>query len=343
MALAILHIGVGVRGGHWVGFVGAAPGLASAACVDIREEALDAIRDRRAQDGIACYTDLEQALSEVRADAALIATPSALHAEHAIRALEAGLPVLLEKPLGTSMEEARRILAKSAQTGKRVMVAENYRFWPAERTIRKAVADGLLGAILAASIRDCRNQPAEHEPAWLAGLEYPHLQEIGVHHFDSLRGYFQRDAVAVTARSWNPPGSGYAGGACTEALIEMEGGLHVQYFSSFLSRRYFHSITIEGERGVLWSNRKYVFFRRHGSRFFLPVKRVPVPAGDGAKYPRGGTGALLEAFRGMLLAGTEPETRAEDNIRSLAIVEAGKRSDREARTVRLEELLPGGG
>lgn len=343
MALAILHVGVGVRGGHWVRFVGESPDLTSAACVDIRDEALDAVRREHGAGPCGFYTDLEKALAEVRADAALVATPSAFHAEHAIRLLEAGLPVLLEKPLGASMDDARAILEKSAETGKPVMVAENYRFWPAERTIRRAVKDGLLGEIANVSLRDFRNQPAAHEPVWLTKLEYPHLQEIGVHHFDSLRGYFDRDAVAITACSWNPAGSGYARGACTEALIEMEGDLHVQYFSSFLSKRFFHSLTIEGERGVLWSNRKYVLFRKHGDRIYKPVKKAPVPAGDAAKYPKTGTVSLLESFRDMVLSGKAPETRAEDNIRSLAVVEAGKLSDRERRTVRIDEILPKNG
>ena len=105
-----------------------------------------------------------------------------------------------------------------------------------------------------------------------------------------------------------------------------------------LSRRFAFSLTIEGEDGIIWTDRKRVFWRRHGSRLPRPVRLVKTPPGDEAKYPREGTTSLLNSLRDAVEKGAMPETNGEDNIWNVAMVEAGKRSDREGRTVPIAEL-----
>ena len=73
---------------------------------------------------------------------------------------------------------------------------------------------------------------------------------------------------------------------------------------------------------MIWTNRRQVFWRPGGSQFFRPVRRVKVPPGDDAKYPKGGTTSLLNSLRDAVLHGTPAETRAEDNIWNVAMVEA---------------------
>jgi predicted dehydrogenase len=305
----------------------------------VRNEALDAARARLGPDAPPCFREIDQALGEIAADAVLIATPSDLHAAHALRALEAGLTVLTEKPLAVDVRGAKEVLAKAVAVERPVVVAENYRYWPSERTVRKLVGEGALGKISQVTYVDYRNQPSDRLPAWVGALPYPHLQEIGVHHFDSMRGFLGADAAAVTARVWNPPWSDYSGFASTEALIEMEGGIHVQYYSTLAAPYFSFVLRIEGEKADLWTNRKFVFLRVKGKRFFRPIRNVPVPPGDGAKYPRGGTTSLLNSLRDAVRAGTRAETCGEDNIRSLAMVEAAWISHKESRRVPLDEVL----
>ena len=90
---------------------------------------------------------------------------------------------------------------------------------------------------------------------------------------------------------------------------------------------------------MIWTNRRQVFWRPGRSQFFRPVRRVKVPPGDDAKYPKGGTTSLLNSLRDAVLHGTPAETRAEDNIWNVAMVEAGKRSDQEGRTVAIAEVF----
>ena len=67
-----------------------------------------------------------------------------------------------------------------------------------------------------------------------------------------------------------------------------------------------------------------------------------MPKGDEAPYPRGGTTSLLHSLRDAIVAKREAETSGRDNLWTLAIVEAGIRSDREKREVRIAEVFAKG-
>jgi predicted dehydrogenase len=339
MALRIIHVGVGIRGRHWLELVKDYPETSSVACVDADSRALEEAKSKYGSKTCQYFCDLGTALRTVEADAAVIASPSSLHMEHALKALEAGLAVMIEKPFASSVEEASQVIRGAAAMGKPVIVAEQFRFVPAERTVRKLVQDGLLGKITGVTFVDRRRMPSHTQGPWMATMKYPQLQEIAVHHFDSLRSFFARQPINVMARVWNPPWSDYQHGACTEALIEMEGGVHVQYFGTLSSHRYSYSVWIEGEHGILWTNRKLVMWRGRGKKLFWPIKRVSVPKGDEAPFPKEGSTSLLNSLRDALIHGKEPETGGNDNIWTLAMVEAGKRSADEGRVVSIEEIF----
>ncbi len=336
MSVKIVQIGVGIRGGHWVDIVRDHPDTVCVGYVDPDPAALTRAREVVGE-GAGYYEDLDRALDECQADAALVVSPSVLHAQHSIRALEAGLAVMVEKPLATSVPEGEQVLQAAQNAGRPVLVAENYRYWPAERTVRHLVREGRIGRLDSATMVDRRHQPSHTEGPWLAEIEYPQLQEVAVHHFDSLRSFFDLQPVSITARVWNSPWSDYRHGANTEAFIEFD-GVQVQYLGTMTSHRYAFSLWVEGEEGVLWTNRKYVFWRPADSRFFRPVRNVKVPPGDEASYPQGGTTSLLNALRDAALHGAPAETSGWDNIWNVAMIEAGKLSDREGRKVRIDEV-----
>lgn len=340
MGIKILQIGAGIRGRHWAQFIKNYP---DAECVALVEP--DDTSRRLAEEIIGSgtcrfHTDLQGALKDCRADAAFIVSPSALHAELTLRCLDAGLTVMVEKPLATTVAEGRRVIERAHAVGRQVIVAENYRFWPAERTIRRLLQEGFLGRLDNAIMIDRRHQPSRVEGPWFGQIEYPQLQEIATHHFDSLRGFFGTRPDNITVSVWNPPWTDFKHGAHTEALIQF-GHMRVQYVGTLLSHRYGFSLWIEGERGVLWTNRKFVAFRPAGSRWFRPMRSDKVAKGDERPYPQGGTTTLLNSLRDAVLHGTPAETIADDNIWTVAMIDAGKISDRERRTVDLADIYDG--
>jgi hypothetical protein len=64
-----------------------------------------------------------------------------------------------------------------------------------------------------------------------------------------------------------------------------------------------------------------------------------MPPGDGRKYSRTGTATLLQQFQAAVCEGQVPETHGEDNLQTLAMVEAAILSDTTGKTVGIAELF----
>jgi predicted dehydrogenase len=333
----ILHIGLGIRGRHWLEIVRDRSDITSVGCVDPDVAALDWVRTHFPKLRNACYENLAEALARIHAHSAVIASPVSHHGTHCLQALEAGLAILVEKPFTSNMEEALQIVERAERSSKPLVVAQNYRFIPVERTLRQLIRDGRVGTVTSATCLSRRRRPGKG--TFLGTMDYPQIVDVGVHHFDSLRSILGLNAVAILCRVNNPPWSDYRHGAITEALIEMETNVSIQYLGTLTSHRDEYSLRIEGDRGVLYTDRKRVWWRKRGSRFFLPVKKVSVPKGDELPYPREGTTSLLDGLKDAVLNRREPETNARDNLQTLAIVEAGKRSAEESRRILVQEVL----
>jgi predicted dehydrogenase len=80
-------------------------------------------------------------------EAAVVATPTSMHAEHAVLALERGLPVLVEKPITVDPLEADRLVELAGQSGLTCGVAMNLRFHPGVLALRDLASQGRLGEI----------------------------------------------------------------------------------------------------------------------------------------------------------------------------------------------------
>jgi predicted dehydrogenase len=339
MAVRLVHIGVGVRGRHWLDIVAQHADFASVAYVDPNEQVLADVRARSSHGHGKFFTSFEAAMAEVQADAVLIASPTAFHAGHAVQALSAGLAVMVEKPVAESLAEAVDVVRCSRELSRPVMVAENYRFFPAERTLHQKLSDGMVGRVLSAICIDRRDQPSHTQGPWVKSMAHPFLIEIAVHHFDSFRYLFAQRPASMFVTCYNPPGSSYERRAATEALIELDGGLPIQYGGTMIASRYEYELWIAGENGDLWTDRKRVWFRPRSHRFFKPCKLVQVPRGDELPYPKAGTVSLLNQFRDAVIEGRTPETSADDNLWTLAMVEASIVSDRDRRKVSIDEVF----
>ncbi|MCY4241317.1 MAG: Gfo/Idh/MocA family oxidoreductase [Rhodobacter sp.] len=86
-------------------------------------------------------------VSDPGIEAVVIASPQATHREIAVAALDRGLPVMCEKPMGASLEDARAMVAAAKRSGCPNMVAYNYIRTPASQYARRMVNEGALGRI----------------------------------------------------------------------------------------------------------------------------------------------------------------------------------------------------
>ncbi|HSE87965.1 MAG TPA: Gfo/Idh/MocA family oxidoreductase [Candidatus Binatia bacterium] len=337
----IIHVGLGIRGRHWLEIVRDYPAATSVACVDPQGEALDWVKRHFPALGQACYEDLGSAFTSIEADAAIISSPPALHATHAIMALEAGLAVMIEKPFATSVAEGARIVGVSRRTGRLIMVGQNYRYRRCEQTLQKLLREGKVGCVTHVSYVDRRARSPQGN--FLSQVDYAQVLDVGAHHFDSLRSILGVNPVRVMGRCSKAPWSGYRHGSTTEANFEMENNIHIQYYGSLTSSRYESTLTIEGNKGVLRSDQRHVWWRKYGWRFFLPLPMAKIPPGDALKYPREGTTTLLDQLNAAVTQKRVPETNGDDNLWTLAMVEATMLSDKTETVVSVGDLLKSAG
>jgi len=340
MTLRVIHVGLGGRGGHWLDFIAQRSDVISVGFVDSSREMIEKARARPNLANGKFFERLQDALAAVPADFVLIASPSFLHAQQSLQALNAGLAVLVEKPLGVTLPEAAAVAKRARELGRPLVVAENYRFFQAERTLRAFLDSGTAGRINNVIVIDRRAQASNTQGPWVKSMPHPFLTEIGVHHFDAFRYLFARELVSVLASSFNPTGSDYDHEGGAHALLEFADGLKLQYTGTFVASRYDYEMRIEAANGEVKSNRSKVWWRPKGERKFRELPAQPLPPGEVQRYPLAGMTTILNQFIGALQGRGVPETSGDDNLWTLAMLEAAILSVREKRRVSIAEIFP---
>ena len=94
------------------------------------------------------HDDVDALLADGEVDALVVCTPNHLHAPQSIAALEAGVHVLVEKPMAMNAQEGERMLAASRKSGAKLMVAHCWRFDDEVHWLKAQIDAGKLGAIL---------------------------------------------------------------------------------------------------------------------------------------------------------------------------------------------------
>ena len=97
---------------------------------------------------IPVYDDFDEMLRDRRPDTAIVTTVDRYHHSYIIRSLAAGCDVITEKPLTIDAGKCRAILNAEARTGKKVIVAFNYRLTPYVTRIKELIKGGAVGEIL---------------------------------------------------------------------------------------------------------------------------------------------------------------------------------------------------
>lgn len=118
--------------------------VAAAELIDGKAEAFF---ERYGVENVHCYTSDKEMYEKENLDAVSICTYNKTHAECAINALNAGVNVLLEKPMCVTTEEAVEIMRAEKKSGKILSVGFQPRFDPDMKLVKKVVQSGVLGKI----------------------------------------------------------------------------------------------------------------------------------------------------------------------------------------------------
>ena len=149
------------------------------------------------------FTDTAAMLAQVKPDVVIVASRDDTHDEVIIKALEAGVHVITEKPLTTTPEKCRAILEAQRRTGGKIDVTFNYRFAPAARRIRELLAGGVIGEIVSVDFHWYLDTAhgADYFRRWHAFEKHSGSLFIhkASHHFDLLHWYLGSEPAEVFA------------------------------------------------------------------------------------------------------------------------------------------------
>jgi predicted dehydrogenase len=257
------------------------------------------------------------------------------------------LGILAQKPLAMNYDGAKEIVEICRKAGIRLAVNQNMRYDHSIRALKSLLDRGYLGEPVLATI-DMRAVP--HWQPWL--VDYPRLTllNMSVHHLDTLRYLFgDPDAVYASTRSDPRTRFPHQDGICLY-ILEYDNGFRASAWDDIWAGPRtpdndldpYIKWRVEGTEGVAegwigWP--KYPNHQPSTMRF--TSSRTPgiwiTPKWKEAWFPdafSGPMGALMDAID----RDTEPANSGEDNLQTMALVDACYRSLAEKRAVRLDEI-----
>lgn len=282
---------------------------------------------------------METAL-ETHPDFAIVCSPASCHLEDCRSLAESGVPMLVEKPIASSLEGVQALLNQCREKTLPLMVGYHLRFSPALQIVRAALDQGRIGRVISA-----RAEVGQYLPDWRPGTDYRNgvsarrdlgggvLRELS-HEFDYLR-WLLGEVDEVT---------GWAGRLgdleidvedTAEAILHFRSGALGSVHLDMIQSSPVRFCRILGTSGtLLWdgrSQRVSLHSRAQGNWKELH----PADAFDRNAMFR----AELEHFLSCVRTGAPPQVTGEDGLRALEIALAVEASSSQGRAVRIGDLL----
>lgn len=348
----IVLAGCGSMANAWVKYILTRQDAAIVALVDLFEAPAQKLAQAYALTA-PWYADLATAIQETGANLCFDVTIPDAHLGVVSTALSLGCDVLGEKPMASTMEDARTLVRMADGTGRSYAVMQNRRFLKNIRALRQLIAENVIG------------QPgfftadfflAPHFGGFRDAMDSPLVLDMAIHTFDAARYLAASDPVSVYCQEFSPPGSWYRGDAAAVAIFEFADGAVFCYRGSWCAEgartSWESSWRITGSLGTaIWDGTAAPYAEvvlepedseaatepeagsTRPARFLNEHRRIE------ATFPwqgeDGHNGCLAEMFS-ALREGRKAETDCSDNIKSMAMVHAALRSSREGRKVPVE-------
>ena len=137
--------GAGYIGQAHIAVIQASPNAELSAIVDPTENA----KILASNAGVAYYPTLEVLLSDIIPDGLVLATPNQLHVSQSLQCLASGVPILLEKPIATTVAEGETLVRAASETGGKILIGHHRAHSPIMAKARQVVESGQLGRLVA--------------------------------------------------------------------------------------------------------------------------------------------------------------------------------------------------
>ena len=271
------------------------------------------------------YTSLDDFIASSGVDVAVVCTPSPLRKPIIEPLLAAGLPVFVEKPFSDTLAEAEQIAALSTQHGIPVSVNQNFRQHFPFEPVRDIVAAGTIGKVTSVLFT---NLFFRQDSGWRLDCERHALSVMGIHWFDGVRLLLGSEAKSVYGQNRSSAAVDCKGETDATVQVTFANGTVMTYVQSFSSVFNRTEMIVIGEAGTLHVEHSTIKLLKRGEQNPVQTWTSSISR-ETATY--GGMNQLLTALE----TGEPAPNSAQDNLRTIAMLDAAYVSANEGRIVQL--------
>jgi 1,5-anhydro-D-fructose reductase (1,5-anhydro-D-mannitol-forming) len=279
------------------------------------------------------YSDLDAFLADPGIDAVYISSTNQMHHGQVLAAAAAGKPILCEKPMATSLDEGREMVAACQRAGVVLAVNHHMRNGPTLRAMKRLLQEGAIGKPLAIRIFHAILLP-EFLRTWRVSRPEAGggaILDLTSHDADNLRFLLEDEVDDVVAIS---SGQRFATEGVEDAVMgvmRFRSGVVASFHDAFTIGTSPTGLEIHGTEGSLIGTEVL----RQGPIGEVTLRRgdevVPVDVGPRENlYVRG-----INQFTEAVLGSGRPAVSGEDGLRALAVALAVAESARTGRRVQV--------
>jgi predicted dehydrogenase len=325
LSIKVAVIGVGAMGRNHVRVYSEIPG---ADLVAVSDAAPDLAEGVASKFGLKGYKNYKELLEKEKPDAVSVVVPTAMHEEVATAVMQAGAHVLIEKPIASSEDEGKRLIALAAKLKRKLMVGHIVRFNPAIRELRKHLQDNELGRIFQVVCRRIGPFPARIRDVGV-------VVDLAPHDIDVMRYITGKNPERVYAEIEQNVHTSYED--LVFGLLHFPGGITGALEINWLTPTKVREIVVLGERGMFRVDdltQDLFFFENaelKGELWPALGNIKGVSEGRMVRYPLERYEPLraeLESFVNAVSDGGEMPVSGEDGLEALrlalALIQSGK-------------------
>lgn len=305
-------VGAGFWGKNHVRVLSELPDAEIIAVCDIDKQRADAISEKY---GIKSYDDSLEMYRREELDAVTICVWSSRLAEEALKALGFGKHVLVEKPMASSISEARKVLRTAKAKKLKLAVGFIERFNPGVRRVKKAIEDGLIGTPVLAAAKRVSKWPQRIGDVGV-------IKDAAIHDIDIMRFIFGEEPISVYARagSLQHRFEDYA-----QIILAFPGNKTAFLETNWLTPYKIRKLTITGSEAII--NLDYI------------TQEISIESSGQTLIPRHEwrepLKLELQHFVECILEDREPLASGVDGAKALKIAEAALKSASSGRVIRV--------
>lgn len=307
-------IGTGFWGKNHTRVYGELDSTELVAVCDVNRERAKAIAD---QFGVKAYTSSSRMLKNEAIEVVSVCTWSTKLAKEALKALNAGKHVLVEKPMATNTKQAKKLLAVAEKNGLHLTVGFLMRFIPGLQHIREAVESKKLGELVCATAKRVSQWP---ERIGDVGV----VKDTAIHDIDVMRYVYGEDPISVYAKTGSMRHRKFEDYA--QIMLTYEDGKSAFIESNWITPYKTRILTVTGSEAIMRLD--YIT-----QELWIEDAKENLQPRFPWKEP---LKLELQHFADCILEKKKPVVTGVDGLKALKIAEAALKSSAKNKAIKLE-------